>query len=387
MKFAVFYEITVPRPWTDESERTVYENSLEQIRLADELGFQTVWIVEHHFFEEHSHMPQPDLFLAAAARETKNIRLGHAIVQCIPNMNHPVNLAERGATLDLLSGGRLDYGTGRGSAWLELAGFGVNPDDTKRSWDEYIRVIPKMWTEERFGYSGQFFNLPRRTILPKPYQKPHPPMWVATSDAGEAGDRGLGMLLLSFTGYKVQAERIAKYRERIAKCEEPVGAFINNRTALVNFLYCHEDNEVAVTRGKQVAARYLEVFGQAYGIREVYPTRTYPSLPPQWALQRGELETAERGNSDPGRQWQQQRSLKSEEPVAPEGLCAGDPAHVIEAARGWEATGVDELGFLLNAGEAFTQEEVLDSLRLFAAEVMPAFEEQPAAPGDSLSAR
>ena len=144
MKFGLFYEISVPRPWDRESERTAYENNIEQIKLADELGFQTVWVVEHHFFEEFSHSSAPDLFLTAVARETSQIRLGHGIAVCVPEVNSAVRLAERAATLDLLSGGRLEFGTGRATSWLELAGFGANPDETKRSWDEFVRTIPKM---------------------------------------------------------------------------------------------------------------------------------------------------------------------------------------------------------------------------------------------------
>ena len=167
MKFGLFYEISVPRPWTRETERTVYNNCLEQVRLADELGFEQVWAVEHHFLEEYSHCSSPDLFLTACAMVTKNIRVGHGIVVCVPQFNHPIRIAERTATLDILSGGRLEVGTGRSATWTELGGFGADPDITKKSWDEFVRCLPKMWTEERFSYEGEFWSMPERTILPK----------------------------------------------------------------------------------------------------------------------------------------------------------------------------------------------------------------------------
>ena len=133
MKFGLFYELSVPRPWTRESERTVYDNALEQVKLADELGFDQVWAVEHHFLEEYSHCPAPELFLTACAMVTKKIRVGFGIVVCVPEFNHPIKIAERTAVLDILSGGRVDVGTGRSATWTELAGFNAKPDITKKS--------------------------------------------------------------------------------------------------------------------------------------------------------------------------------------------------------------------------------------------------------------
>src|SRR5439155_13990673 len=160
MKFGIFYEISVPRPWTDGREKQVYDNCLEQVRLADELGFECVWAVEHHFLEEYSHCPAPELFLTACAMQTTNIRVGHGIVVCVPQFNHPIRVAERAAVLDILSNGRLELGTGRSATWTELGGFQADPDETKKTWDEYVRVLPKMWTEDRFSWEGRAFSMP-----------------------------------------------------------------------------------------------------------------------------------------------------------------------------------------------------------------------------------
>ena len=135
MKFGVMYEISVTRPWTRESEKTVYDRALEQVKLADELGYDYVWAVEHHFLEEYSHCTSPELILTACAMVTKRIRVGHGIVVCVPQYSSPIRIAERTATLDILSGGRLEVGTGRSATWCELAGFRANPDDTKNTWD------------------------------------------------------------------------------------------------------------------------------------------------------------------------------------------------------------------------------------------------------------
>ena len=195
MKFGIFYEISVPRPWDREAEKRVFDNCLEQVALADELGFDTVWAVEHHFLEEYSHCSAPEIFLTACAMRTKKMRVGHGIVVCVPEFNHPIKIAERTATLDIISGGRLEVGTGRSATWNELGGFRANPDETKKTWDEFVRCLPKMWTQERFSYQGRSWSMPERAIIPKPYQKPHPPMWVAVTSPGteiDAAERGLG---------------------------------------------------------------------------------------------------------------------------------------------------------------------------------------------------
>jgi alkanesulfonate monooxygenase SsuD/methylene tetrahydromethanopterin reductase-like flavin-dependent oxidoreductase (luciferase family) len=356
MKFGLFYELSVPRPWTRESDRTVYERALEQVRLADELGFDQVWAVEHHFLEEYSHCSAPEIFLTACAVQTKNIRVGHGIVVCVPQFNHPIHIAERTAALDIISHGRLEVGTGRSATWTELGGFMANPDDTKKTWDEIVRALPKMWTQERYSHRGQAFSMPSRAILPKPYQKPHPPMWVAVTSPGteiDAAERGLGSLGLTFGGFAEQDKKIAEYRRRIKSCE-PVGEIVNEQVNTVNFLFCHEDDERGVKTGLRLQGSFGYLAGQLLSTREAFPSRSYPSLGLLPAL-RPEAE----GPDKAGR--------------VPEGLCIGNPERIIDVVRKWEAVGVDRINFLLNAMETVPQQEVLDSLRLFAKEVMPKF--------------
>ena len=359
MKFGIFYEISVPRPWGPETEHTVYHNCLEQVRLADELGFDQVWAVEHHFLEEYSHCSAPELFLTACAMQTKKIRVGHGIVVCVPQFNHPAKIAERAAVLDILSDGRLEMGTGRSATWTELGGFAASPDETKQTWDEFVRVLPKMWTQERFGYEGRSFSMPTRAILPKPYQKPHPPMWVAVTSPGteiDAAERGLGALGLQFAGYAEQERKVKDYRDRIRNCD-PVGEFVNEQVATVNFLYCHEDRKVGIERGQKMTGAFNYLAAQLLPVREVHPSRSYPSL--------GLLPQVRGAAASPGG-----------DDGAPEGLCIGDPERLIEQVKGWESAGVDRINFLLNAMESIPQEQVLDSLRLFASEVMPKFAEK-----------
>src|SRR3984893_1366059 len=228
LKFGVFFELSGPRAFP-ENEFQVYHRALEQVKLADELGFDQVWAVEHHFLEEYSHCSAPELFLTACAMLTKRIHVGHGIVVCVPEFNHPIKIAERTATLDILSGGRLEVGTGRSATWTELGGFRADPDSTKKSWDEFVRCLPQMWPQERYSYQGRSWSMPQRTIIPKPYQKPHPPMWVAVTSPGteiDAAERGLGSLVLSFAGFVEQEKKIKEYRKIIRNCT-PVGEVVN----------------------------------------------------------------------------------------------------------------------------------------------------------------
>ena len=277
MKFGVMYELSVPRPFVDGIEQTVIENALEQIRLADELGFDTAWAVEHHFLEEYSHCSAPELFLTAAAVQTQRIRVGHSAVVCVPEMNHPIRVAERAAFLDILSGGRLEFGTARSSTWTELGGFQSNPDATKKDWDEYVRVLPRMWSEERFSYTGSCFSMPHRAILPKPIQKPHPPMWVTVTSPGtelDAADRGLGCLGVAASSFEEQERRTKEYHARIQVCD-PVGA-VNDQVSTLNFLYCHEDLPTGAERGMQLLGNFGPPNSPLLFPREPSPNRAYP---------------------------------------------------------------------------------------------------------------
>jgi alkanesulfonate monooxygenase SsuD/methylene tetrahydromethanopterin reductase-like flavin-dependent oxidoreductase (luciferase family) len=357
VQFGIFFELSVPRPFSPEAERQVFEDALEQIRLADSLGFATAWAVEHHFLEEYSHCSAPELFLTAAARETKTIRLGHGAVVCVPEMNHPIRVAERAAFLDILSGGRLELGTARSSTWTELGGFQADPDSTKKDWDEFVRVLPQMWMRDRLSWDGTCFSMPERAVLPKPLQKPHPPMWVTVTSPGtelDAADRGLGCLGVAAVSYAEQERRTREYHRRVRQCE-PVGGMVNDRVATNNFLYCHEDKNVAVRDGMRFMGMFGLLNSHLLFTREAYPTNAYQTL--------GNLPTPPRSETgSPG-----------DEVRAPEGICVGDPKQITEAARRWESIGVDQINFILNVSNVLSQEQVLASLRLFAAEVMPAF--------------
>jgi alkanesulfonate monooxygenase SsuD/methylene tetrahydromethanopterin reductase-like flavin-dependent oxidoreductase (luciferase family) len=369
VKFGVFFELSVPRPFTREGERKSVFDSIEQAVLAEELGFDQCWNVEHHFLEEYSHSSAPEMFLTAVAMRTSRIRLGHGIAVCVPEFSHPVRLAERAAMLDILSGGRVEFGTGRSSTWLELGGMGADPDMTKKSWSEFVDSIPKMWTQDRFSFSGASFSMPERNVLPKPVQDPHPPLWVAVTAPGteiDAAERGLGMLNLSFSApLPVQQKKIADYRRRIQYCE-PAGKFVNEQVNVINWMHVHEDHNVGVERGLMLGDTFSYIAAQVLELKESYPSTTYP---------RPGLLSGLRADSLTKRK--EVAAAPAERKKAPEGLVIGDPDDAIKAIKRWEETGADRIMFLMNASDALTHEQVCESMRLFAREVMPAFAERP----------
>src|SRR6058998_3283217 len=202
MEFGIFYEHQLPRPWTEGAEERLIRDALDQVELADRLGLGYAWEVEHHFLEEYSHSPAPEVFLAAASQRTKRIRLGHGIVLMPPAYNHPARVAERIATLDLVSDGRVEWGTGHSSSRIELEGFGIDPQEKREMWLEAVRECARMMVAEPYpGYNGRFFSMPTRNVVPKPVQKPHPPLWVACSNRETihlAAQLGMGALTFAF---------------------------------------------------------------------------------------------------------------------------------------------------------------------------------------------
>src|SRR6202011_4709658 len=251
MKFGIFYEHQLPRPWEGDSESRLLAEALEQVELADRVGFDYVWEVEHHFLEEYSHSSAPEVFLAAASQRTDRIRLGHGIVQIPPAVNHPARVAERVATLDLVSGGRVDFGTGESSSAAELGGFLVERERKREMWHEALDAITRMFVEEPFaGAQGEYLRMPPRNVIPKPAQKPHPPLWVACSRRETihlAARNGIGALSFSFVEPEDAGKWVHEYYEKIASDEcVPSGFAVNANVAVVLPMMLHADEQTAI---------------------------------------------------------------------------------------------------------------------------------------------
>jgi alkanesulfonate monooxygenase SsuD/methylene tetrahydromethanopterin reductase-like flavin-dependent oxidoreductase (luciferase family) len=290
MEFALFYEIPVARPWSRTSELEAYRNTLEQVIYAEEMGWHAVWSVEHHFLEEYSHCSNPEVLYGAIAARTERMRIGYGVRLMPSPYNHPVRSAESAAVLDLLSNGRVEFGTGRSTTRAELEGFGVDPHETRGMWREAVEHIVGCWTNDEYEFEGTHWSMPKRRVLPKPIQDPHPPVWGATGS--EDGHRMMGQLGLGLLSFSVGtppeelARRVAIYREGLASCTKPIGATINPRAAcftMVNCAHKREDRRRApVVRvvpgaigraGRQPAEVARRAGGQARGSRHLRVSR------------------------------------------------------------------------------------------------------------------
>ncbi|MFQ5880617.1 MAG: LLM class flavin-dependent oxidoreductase [Dehalococcoidia bacterium] len=245
MKVDLLYELPVDGASNRQAEHGTFFEALEQIELADQVGFSCLWEVEHHFLTEFSHSSAPEVFLSAVAQRTKNIGIGYGVVLLPYPFNHPIRVAERVATLDHLSNGRVEFGTGRSSEY-EQGGFEISPQESRAMWQEAVRMIPRMWEPGPFEYQGRFFNIPARNVIPKPYQEPHPPMWMACTSPESwrlAGENGLGALGFSFVAsFEEFTDNIRIYKDAIKEAE-PVGKFINDQVGAFTMVLCGDDLE------------------------------------------------------------------------------------------------------------------------------------------------
>jgi len=236
------------------------QETLAQAELADRMGYGCWWEVEHHGAVEMSYSSAPEIILAAISQRTKRIRLGHSAVLAPHNINHPVRIAERAATLDLLSGGRLEMGFAR-STIPEWRTFQIDPDDTRHQQVDAMRMIPQMWTQEKFSWDGDRIKIKDLSVIPKPLQKPHPPMWsTCTSEEGfrVAGELGVGVLGVTLMlPVETMGALFQTYRQAL-KTADPVGSFVNAQTGVFTFVHCAETMDKAIENGAAVACAWYQ---------------------------------------------------------------------------------------------------------------------------------
>lgn len=360
MKFGIFYELQLPRPWERHSEHRLHHNALDQVELADKLGYDYAWEVEHHFLEEYSHSPAPEVFLGAASQRTKNIRLGHGIIQL--TTNHPARVVERVSTLDLLSNGRVEFGMGESASVTELAPFGVDFEDKREIWEEMVQAIIPMFGDEPVSFDGKYFSMPSRLVVPKPLQRPHPPLWVACSQLDTiemAGRRGMGALGFQFVSADAAHAWVAAYYNSITKRLDKLADYqINPNMALVSYFMCAKTDEEARKR-----AEGLTFF--------------------QFALQfYGASKTRERPPAGSVNLWDEFTKWKEANPEIVEralrGGLVGSPDTIRQKLRRFQTSHIDQV-ILLNQAGKNTHEHICESLELFAKEVMPEFHAEEAA--------
>lgn len=374
MKFDLLYELQMPKPHDARSEWRCYHEALEQIELADRVGFDTVWEVEHHFLTEFAHSSAPEVFLAAVSQRTKNIRLGHGVTLLPPKFNHPIRVAERVAALDLLSNGRVEFGTGR-SSQFEQAGFEIDTNESRDMWQESLEIIPRMWTETPFEYDGRFVKIPPRDVIPKPLQQPHPPIWAAATSPATwelAGRNGIGILGLTlFVSVKQLEDRVRAYRAALRDAK-PVGKFVNDKVGAFTIVHVAETKEAAIANGAADAAiNYLlyafRVLGgfadpSGRGMQREYADLEIKSTPYRDLIAKEYPLIAK----------MQRGECTFEELDAEDMVIVGDPDHVIRKVERYRAAGLDHLLCLMQA-DRIPHAQVLRSIELFAEHVMPRF--------------
>ena len=360
MRFGVFYELQLPRPWAEGAEHRLMKEALDQVVLADRLDFDYAWEVEHHFLDEYSHASAPEVFLAAAAARTKRIRLGHGIRQVIPAYNHPARTAEGLATLDLVSDGRVEFGIGEGATRLELGAFGISARRKRALALEATEQICNMMVLTPYpGFEGEGFSMPCRNVLPKPLQQPHPPLWMACTNRDTirvAAQNGIGALAFSFLDPEEARTWSGIYYDTI-RSEEcvPLGWSVNANLAMVSAFSMHEDRAEAIRRGQD----HFEFF--RYAQQKLVAEDFTPGYSDIW----GEF-TAKRGAAT-------DTLIRAALARAEyDGAGIGTPDDMARHLADMQAAGVDQVIFLQQAGRN-SHANICESLELFARTVMPDF--------------
>ena len=361
MEFALFLQGYNPgyrREGNPDAEHQVFMDELRAAKAADEAGFKYVWLTEHHFLDEYSHLSANDAFAGYLASSTERIHIGSGIYNPLPQVNHPAKVAERVAMLDHLSNGRFEFGTGRGAGSHEILGFLPGMTDltgTREIWEDVIGEFPKMWMQDTYeGYEGKFWSLPPRKILPKPYVKPHPPMWYAAGNTQSwemAGRKGLGILGFSVGELETFAPLAEQYRKAIASAE-PIGAYANNNIMICLSAYVAEDRQQA--RESWVNARPNYLVSNVFRYHDTFP---HPEGIPKWPATIPEVTLDD-----------------ADAVVAMGATILGDPDDALAQCQRWADTGVDQIAFGIGPAPI---EETLEMIRLMGEHVIPKIDTEP----------
>ncbi len=354
MKFGIFYEMQLPRPWEQDSEYKLYNNALAQLELADKLGYDYAWEVEHHFLEEYSHSSAPEVFLGAASQRTKNIRLAHGIFQL--TTNHPAKVAEKVSVLDLLSHGRAELGMGESASITELEPFNVSFEEKRAIWEDAVKCLIPMFRDGGSSYDGPYFKFPLRSVVPKSKQKPHPPLWTACSQLetiAYAGRRGLGALGFQFVSADAAHAWVHAYYNAMTKRLDKLADYpVNPNIALVSMFMCAKTDEEA--REKADGATFFQFALRYYG-QQVNRSRPAPGTVNMW---------------DEYNKWKSENPDAAAKALA--GGLIGSPETIAKKLRKFEQSNIDQV-ILLNQAGRNSHEDICSSLELFAQEVMPEF--------------
>ena len=361
MEFGLFLNGYLPGPAAHnaEAEHTMLMRELQYAIHADGFNWKYVWFGEHHALTEYSHMSAPEVVIPYVAAKTERIHIGSAIINLSPKVNQPTRNAERTAMLDHVTGGRFEFGTGRGAGEHEMQTFDLHTSETKEMWAEVAPEIVRMWEQRDYQFEGQFFRVPGpHNILPKPYGIGHPPIWVGCGNPGtftQAGELGIGAIAFNFEPVFNLKGRIDAYKEGIASCTEPLGQYINDNVMMTNAVVCVADGKRAREIAMSPGRGYLNTMVNLY----------HSTMPPQPGAVKW-----------PGTP----RAIRTEEEldyaIDAGYLLCGNPEQVLDQIAKYQDVGCDQLVFGI-PNEGFEHDEVLEMLELFGSKVIPEFDKDP----------
>ena len=362
MEFGVFIQTFVPKSRREkdpDAEHHAIMNDLELVQAADKAGFKYVWITEHHFLDEYSHLSANDVVCGYLAHATERIHIGSGIFNPLPQVNHPAKVAERVAMLDHLTDGRFEFGTGRGAGSHEILGF-LHRDNiestsiTREIWEDVIGEFAKMWLQDEYqGYEGKWWALPPRKVLPKPYHKPHPAMWYAagnTSSYEMAARKGLGVLGFSIGDIAALEVVLKAYKREIVNAE-PVGAYVNDNLMVTSTAFVDNDSEKA--RKSALNSQMIYLQSNVFRYHDTFP---HPPEVPQWPDLIPDL------------------TPEALDYMVSGGLVCGDPDEALKQCQAWESAGADQLVF---GTGMVSREEQLETIRLLGEHVIPKLDKDP----------
>ncbi len=370
MKLDMLFELQPkPKPWTlphpygqRDAEQRVYFEALEQVKLADKLGFGTVWCVEHHFRDGRSACPSNESVLAAFSQITERIRIGFGVCLMPPGFQHPARVAEKVATVDILSRGRVEWGTGR-STPMEQTAFHVPIDDRSRGmWKEAVEFVVKAWSDERVSWHTDLLQFPERMQTPKPYQDPHPPCWLAAAtetSARNAGLNGLGLLSFAlFQPVKEMKRIIDVYRDAQTQAT-PLTRVHNDRVGVYTLVHCTDDLAEAESYNLWESVHWWYKHNAEFTLEWEMPNLTKVEQDAIFPLLRPSIE----GNIDV-------RGYTNEDMII-----IGEPDQCLEKILRYAEAGVDQLLCYCQFGD-LPHEKVMRNIELLGTKVVPELEKR-----------
>ena len=363
MDLSLLYEFDVPQPWDGEhpwgqrmAERRVYKENIEQIVLADKMGFDTVWCVEHHFRENRSHMPSNEVVLGALSQITSNIKLGFGVALMPHEFIHPARVAEKVATVDVLSGGRAVWGMGRSTPMEQLA-FGVEIARTKEKMCAAARTVVGMWAEEYYEEHSEYLDFPKRMVTPKPWQDPHPPAWMAASGESSAimaGENGLGLLCFSIMQPLSKLKPVIDAYRDAQKRAKPLTSVHTDRVGIYTLVHCAESRDDFESNRLWDSMWWwykgLAEFHLKWEMAHLTPEQQAAAFPLMEKQAKGEFDITQFDKEDM--------------------VIVGTPDECLEKFLKYDALGVDELLCYLNFGY-LPHEAVMKSVELLGTRIIP----------------